>query len=113
MTLKEIDAQYCFHDSLLEKVMIDNEAKKAVIDVDFCYWAQIGYDPSDAETGIIHINLELSNTYSGPCGYFDSLSILRTYTKDDSSWVILALDDITETIYEFCFSVRSVSISFD
>ena len=65
MKLDELTSTYSFHDSLLESVVYDEDARTAVLEIDFCNWAQDNYTSDMPETMMIQLHFnnvkEISN----------------------------------------------------
>lgn len=110
MTLKELNSNYYFHDSLLDKIEVDRVQATVVLTIDFCFWAQEDYKETDPETGIIKLSFSEVEIFPELEGDLDSYSILNTSYTDDGSWMVVALDDETDNCYRISIKANGVSL---
>lgn len=97
MTIYELLNTYYLHDSLVEKILYENNTVELTID--FCFWMQEGYREGDPETGIIHLRFLDVRNMSGPIGNINDYSILET-DYHDRCFSLLLMDDFNNTCYE-------------
>ena len=104
MTIHDFLSTYYLHDSLIEKIIYENNTVELTID--FCFWMQEGYREGDPETGIIHLRFPDVSNMSGPIGDIDDYSILET-DYHDGCFSLLLMDDFNDT----CHELRIISSS--
>ncbi|MBQ7172422.1 MAG: hypothetical protein IJR89_09130 [Clostridia bacterium] len=110
MTINELQNKYYFHDSLLDEVIIDKQHATVSLRIDFCFWAQNGYKDEDPETGMIVLSFTGVKKYPEIEGELDSYSILKTSCLQDDTWLMVTLDDETDTCYELSISADKVTV---
>jgi hypothetical protein len=89
MKLDELTRKYNFHDSLLESIHYDENAKTAVFEVDFCNWAQDGYTKDKPETMIVRLNFRGVKTINNHIVRIDSNGINACKTVDQGGEIAL------------------------
>ncbi len=108
MTVSELEQKYYFHDSLLDKISIDRQTSTVFVFIDFCYWAQKDYNNHSSETGEICLTFSGVKEYPNLEGELSAFSILDTQCEDNNTWKVAALDDDTDTYYEFQIEATDV-----
>ena len=66
MTIQEFSDRYYLHDSIVSSINYNKDAETLEIVLDFCYWAQEGYDKSHPATGPLIITFKGVSKYDGP-----------------------------------------------
>ena len=113
MTINELQNKYYFHDSLLDEVIINKQESTVSLRIDFCFWAQDGYRDEEPETGMIVLSFKQVKRYPELEGEMDSYSILKTECPQEGSWLMVLLDDETDTCYELIIEAGEVSFSIE
>ena len=110
MRILELNKTYYFHDSLLDNIEINRDQATVTLTIDFCFWAQEGYNESDPETGTIRLFFSGVDLFPELEGEVGSYSILNTNCTDDGTWIVVALDDETDVCYSIMIRAKSVDI---
>lgn len=107
MTINDFLSSYYLHDSLVEKVSLENNTVD--ITIDFCFWMQEGYCEEEPETGSMYLHFPDVASFSGPTGSIDNYSILEA-DYQDNCLTLLLLDDFNNTSYELKITSASGNI---
>lgn len=107
MTINNFLSDHYLHDSLVEKVVYENNTVD--ITIDFCFWMQEGYRENEPETGIIYLHFPDVTSFSGPSGSLDDYSILEA-NYQDGCLILLLMDDFNNTSYELKITSASGTV---
>lgn len=109
MTIQELEQQYYFHDSGINKISFDSETEILSFDIDLCYWAQEWYKEGEPELMEIRLTFEGIKEYDGLIGDIDCFTILDGIVKD-GKWRFNILDDFHDAYYEYDFEPSNVTV---
>ncbi len=99
ISIQELNKTYTFHDSQVDSITYDATTKTLTLVLDFCFWAQIGYDPKTPKTGLLKVVFEGVEEYDGIQG-----------SEKSNVWAVQD-GDIKEDKYHFCIEDISEDVS--
>ena len=109
MTIQEFSDRYYLHDSIVSSINYNKDAETLEIVLDFCYWAQEGYDKSHPATGPLIITFKGVSKYDGPLGEFDWWGISTAEDRNDSYYILMD-DDYHNMIQEIIITPTDIDV---
>lgn len=111
MTLRELECNIDFHDSILEKIY--NEGTKIILEIDLCNWRQKNYRENEDETKLIKLILSNPNIKIG--GYkevqiIDKSILIVKYKKSYSELEFILHNDERGSISIMEFAAENVEV---
>ena len=110
MTIKEFIQNYNLHDSLLEKVEYDSDAKIVKLSIDFCYWQQKDYTDDMPETGMIVVQFNNISTFDFPSYQINSDEIVEVVYKEGRGIIFTMFNDISSDYKDLAIDSENITV---
>lgn len=111
MKLREFVKCYNLHDSLLENIEFDEQARVVKLTVDFCYWQQPDYKEGDLETGLISLLFTDVARFDREEHPLNSDEIIACICLDDNTLNLQVESDIIGNCHTIVISAGAVSVA--
>lgn len=108
MNIADFYKKYNFEDSLLENVIYDENEKKVILEVDFCYWQQENYSDEYEETGMIKIIFSNVKEFKFIPYAVNSDEIVNVSLNTNNCINIEVYNDVLEEYHNILISAESV-----
>lgn len=101
---------YNFHDSLLESFVYKEDSKELVFEIDFCYWAQNGFEEGSEENGMVNILFTGVTDFQFEEYELCSDSIL-SFDLNNTGRIEITVETDDGDVHTFSFMADSVEMS--
>ena len=110
MTINEFVNKYNLHDSLLESVTYDENTKKVILSIDFCYWQQEDYQDDANETGMIVVEFDGVEALNYHPYQINSDEIVEVL-QEDNAITLTVFNDILNDNVDITITAKNVFVS--